>query len=408
MATDVVVTGMGVVSPVGNDIETFWKNLCAGQSGVRLVAEFEEAQLTSCIAGQCEARYPADLSDKDVRRRDRYALFAMSAADQAWAQSGLDIEQEDSGRCGVVIGSGIGGFVSCQAEFARFLDQGPRRVSPLTVPKMLTNIAGADVAIRLGLRGPNKAVVSACSTGAQSISDAATAILAGQADVMVAGGTEASLTPFAMAGFCAMRALSRRNDEPERASRPFDADRDGFIMSEGAGIVVLESEAHARARGAAVLGRLAGYAETCDAYHITAPRPDGSGAVAAMRGAMEHAGITPADVDYFNAHGTSTQLNDVAEAAALVQVFGDAMPPVSSTKSVLGHQLGAAGSVEAIVCLLSIRDGIVPPSINYDTPDPECPVNLVAHKAQRRDVAIALSNSLGFGGHNSTLVFSKV
>ncbi len=331
----------------------------------------------------------------------------MEAAGQAWRQSGLEVNDENPLRCGVVMGSSIGGVEDISENSVRFHEGGPRRVSPLVMVKGLSNMAAGVIGIHLGLQGPNKCVSTACATGAQSICVAADAIRLGQADVMVAGGAEAVLMPYGLAAFCAMRALSTRNDAPEKASRPFDADRDGFVMGEGAGALILESEAHARRRGAVILGTLAGYGETCDAYHVVAPRPDGAGPAAAMRLALEQAGVSPTKVDYCNAHGTSTKLNDAAESLAFRTVFGDTPPPVSSTKSMIGHLLGAAGAVEAIACLLSIRDNVMHPSVNYDTPDPDCPINLVANSAREDRVDIALSNSLGFGGHNATLVFRR-
>lgn len=407
MRTKVVVTGTGVVSPLGNDVETMWKAVCAGQSGIRRIDRFDPSELPTQIAGQTPPGEPADMSSKDLRRRDLYTLYALMAADQAWAQCGIDLNRENPERIGTVVGSGIGGIATLEEGHEGFLGGGYRKLSPLTIPKLLSNIAAGEVAIRLGLRGPNRSVVTACATGAQSIADAIHLIQLGHADAMVAGGTEASITPFGMAGFCAMKAMSRRNDEPERASRPFDIDRDGFVMGDGAGIVVLESEDHAKARGAQILGEVAGAGETCDAYHITAPLPDGAGATGAMRAALAQAQVEPSAIDYFNAHGTSTKHNDSAESLALRDVFGEKMPPVSSTKSMTGHLLGAAGSLEAIICMLAIRDGVLPPSINYDTPDPECPVNIVANEAREAKVAIAMSNSLGFGGHNASLILKR-
>lgn len=398
---------MGVVSPLGNDVETMWKAVQAGQSGIRRVDRFDPSELPTQIAGQSPSGEPADMSSKDLRRRDLYTLYAIMAADRAWAQSGIDLNREDPERIGTVVGSGIGGISTLEEGHEAFLGGGYKKLSPLTIPKLLSNIAAGEVAIRLGVRGPNRSVVTACATGAQSIADAMHLIQLGLADAMVAGGTEASITPFGMAGFCAMKAMSRRNDDPERASRPFDMDRDGFVMGDGAGVVVLEAEEHAKARGATILGEVAGAGETCDAYHITAPLPDGAGATGAMRAALAQARLEPSSVDYFNAHGTSTKHNDSAESLALRNVFGEAMPPVSSTKSMTGHLLGAAGSLEAIICLLAIRDGVLPPSINYDTPDPECAVNLVANEAREAKVAIAMSNSLGFGGHNASLILKR-
>lgn len=407
MRKRVVVTGIGVISPVGNDVPTFWKSLCEGKSGIARIKSFDPSDLPVTIAGECEDCIPVGMTTREVRRRDRYTLFALSAADQAWAQAGIEMDRERPERCGVVLGSGIGGLRTIEEQHRLFVLEGPKKVSPLLLPKILSNMAAGEVAIRFGLQGPNKAVVTACASGAQSVSEAANNIRCGQADVMLAGGSEASVAAFGIVGFAAMKALSRRNDEPERASRPFDADRDGFVMSEGAGMLLLESEEHARARGAEVLCEVAGYGETCDAYHVVAPRPDGSGAAEAMRIAIEDAQLNPEDVDYFNAHGTSTKYNDIAESLALRAVFGHDMPPVSATKSMIGHLLGAAGAVEAIACILSILHGVIHPSINYETPDPECPVNVVASEAREARVDVAMSNSLGFGGHNASIVLKK-
>ncbi len=407
MKTKVVVTGQGVVSPLGNDTATYWNALCEGRSGISAVDRFDMTGYPSRIAGLVRDCIPANMSKKELRRQDRYSLYALHAADQAWEQSGLDIDREDPLRVGVVLGTGVGGIETIELSAKRLYEKGPRRVSPLFVPMGLANMASANVAMRLGLMGPNKAIVSACATGTHCIGDAADLIRAGRADVMLAGGAEATLTPVALAGFGAMRALSTRNDEPTRASRPFDKDRDGFVMAEGAGLVVLESESHAKARGAQILCELAGYGETCDAYHITAPRPDGIASIAAMETALRDAQCPPCDVEYINAHGTSTVYNDVAEVFALRKVFGEAMPPVSSTKSMTGHLMAAAGAIEAVACVQAIRTGTMPPSINYETPDPACDLNLVANEAREANVAIAMSNSLGFGGHNASIVFKS-
>ncbi len=407
MGTRVVVTGMGVVSPVGNGIADFWNALREGRSGIARITRFNTEAFPSRIAGMAEDCFPPGVSNKDLRRLDRYSVFALQAASEAWAQAGIDIGRSDPRRCGVILGSGIGGIETIEEQARRLHEHGPRRVSPLFIPIGLANMAAANIAIRLGLLGPNKAVVSACAAATHSIGDAADLIRAGRADVMVAGGAEAPVTPLGLAAFGAMKALSRRNDAPQRASRPFDRDRDGFVIAEGAGALVLESEGHAKARGAVILGELAGYGESCDAYHITAPRSDGSGAAAAIQVALQDARCAAADVGYVNAHGTGTVHNDPAEVCALRRVFGDAMPPVSSTKSMTGHLLGAAGAVEVIACLLAVRDGILPPSINYETPDPECDLNLVANEAREADVAMALSNSLGFGGHNASIVLRR-
>ena len=399
----VVVTGMGVVSPLGNTVEAMWKGLLAGRSGI-VAAECAHEKTASRIGGIAADVQPENLSGKELKRQSRYILFALEAANQAWKQSGLDISLEDPYRCGVVIGTGIGGIEDIAGGAIRNHEKGPRRVSPMVMPKGLSNMAPGMVAIQLGLQGPNKSIVTACASGTQSIAAAADAIRYGQTDVMMAGGAEAAVIPYSLAAFSSLRALSTRNDAPEKASRPFDLDRDGFVMGEGAGMMVLESEKHALQRGAAILGELAGAGETCDAYHVVAPRPDGSGPAMAMRLALQQAGITPSEVDYCNAHGTSTKLNDAAESTAFQNVFGESSPLVSSTKSMIGHLLGAAGAVEAIVCILTIRDNVIHPNTNYDTPDPECPVNLVANTARESRVKIALSNSLGFGGHNATLI----
>ena len=408
MSTKVVVTGIGVVSPVGNDVKTFWDNICAGKSGIRLIDRFDTSDLPAKIAGLAEDVEPDGLDKKEMRRMSRYSQFAIYAADQAWKQAGLDINAENPYRCGCIVGSGIGGLQEINEDSVRMAEGGSRRVSPMMVPKGLVNMATGAVAIRLGLLGANKCVVTACASGTHAIGDAANLIRMGKADIMVAGGAEATVIPFGIAGFCAMKALSTRNDEPERASRPFDLDRNGFVMGEGAGMMVLESEEHAKARGAEILGVVAGMGETCDAFHITAPRPDGSGVAAAMNEALREAKLNPADIDYFNAHGTSTKLNDAGECKALHTVFGEETPLSSSTKSMIGHLLGAAGGVEAVICLLSIRDGIVPPNTNYETPDPECQLNLVANVARETPVAATMSNSLGFGGHNASIILTKL
>jgi 3-oxoacyl-[acyl-carrier-protein] synthase II len=407
MADRVVVTGMGVVSPIGNNIAEFWEGLCNGRSGIRTITEFDTTDLTTQFAGVVGPVVPEGFGNKELRRNDHCTLYAVEAADQAWRQSGLDTARENPYRCGVLIGSGIGGAQTFFEEALVMESKGPRRLSPVFVPKMLINMPSGAVAMRLGLMGPNKAVVSACASGTHAIGDAAALIRAGKADVMIAGGTEAVVIAFGIAGFAAMRALSRRNDAPEKASRPFDADRDGFVLADGAGIVVLESESHARARGAEILGEVAGMGETCDAFHFAAPREDGSCAAKAIEIALHDAGVAPESVDYYNAHGTSTPANDPMESRALQLVFGDRIPPVSSTKSMTGHLLGAAGGVEALACLLSIRDGIIPPNINYDTPDPACAIPVVANEARETKIAITVSNSLGFGGHNASIVLKK-
>ncbi len=403
----VVVTGMGVVSPVGNDVATFWASLIAGRSGIGPTTRFDTTDHRTKFSGQAAECIPAGFTPKDMHRVDRNAVFAIEAADQAWKQSGLDPARINPDRAGVVVGSGIGGIETIQDEVIRLHEGGPRRVSPLMVPKGLCNMASGSIAIRLGLRGPNKAVVTACSTANHCVGDAIDMIRLGRADIVLAGGTEAPIIPFAVAGFSSMRALSTRNDDPQRASRPFDKDRDGFVMGEGAGILVLESEEHARARGAEILAETAGLGDSCDAFHITAPVEDGSGSARAIRWSLQEAGVNPQDVDYYNAHGTSTPLNEPGEAKALRAVFGEKMPLVSSTKSMTGHLLGAAGAIEAIASIMAIREGIIPPNINFETPDPECLVNLVANTARQAKVSVVVSNSLGFGGHNAALVLRR-
>ncbi len=407
MSTKVVVTGMGVVSPVGNNLSAFWSSLVEGRSGIGPVTHFDTADFKTKIAGEAEDCLPEGMSAKEIHRMDRNAVFAVEAADQAWKHSGLEKDRINLDRCGTVIGSGIGGLETIADEVVRLHEGGPRRVSPLMIPKSVSNMASGNVAIRFGLCGPNKAIVTACASANQSIGAAQDLIQLGRADLVLAGGAEASIIPFGMAGFISMRALSTRNDEPERASRPFDKDRDGFVMGEGAGVLVLESEEHARARRAEIFAEVVSVGESCDAYHITAPLEDGSGCTKALQRALDQAGINPEDVSYFNAHGTSTQLNEVGEARSLRTVFGERMPFVSSTKSMTGHLLGAAGAIEAIACIMAIREGVIPPSINFDTPDPACEVNLVANEAREADIAIAVSNSLGFGGHNAALVLKR-
>jgi len=407
MSTKVVVTGMGVVSPLGNSVPVFWQALCAGRSGIRTVDRFDTEGLASTIAGLAEEVVPDGLGPKESRRQSRYTLFALQASDEAIRQAGLRMDQENPYRCGAIIGSGIGGVDAIEENAIRLHESGPRRVSPMMLPQGLINMAPGLVAIRHGLKGPNSALVTACTSGTQCIGLSADVIRLNRADVMLAGGAETPVLRFGIASFCSMRALSTRNDEPQRASRPFDADRDGFVISEGAGILVLESEEHARKRGAEILAEVAGMGESCDAYHVTAPEPEGEGPAEAMRAALVQSHLNPSDIDYYNAHGTSTRLNDPSEARSLRRVFGENMPLVSSTKSMTGHLLGAAGAIEAIACIQAIRNGIIPPNINYETPDPECLVNLVANEARQANVAIAMSNSLGFGGHNASIIFRR-
>ena len=412
----VVVTGMGIVSPVGTGVEYAWKNILAGKSGVRKIDSFDVSDLASQIAGVPECgtepgQFNPDtvVDAREQRKLDRYTLYGMVAADEAIKDAGLDTYDGDKTRVGVAIGSGIGGFNTIYENCIALHEGGPRRVSPFFIPKGIINMAAGNISIKYGLQGPNIAVVTACATGAHSIGEAARMIQHGDADVMVCGGTEGALSRISLAGFSAMRALSTRNDAPEAASRPWDKNRDGFIMSEGAGVLVLEEYEHAVARGAKIYAEVAGYGMSGDAYHITAPSPNGEGGMRAMASALKDANLQPADVDYINAHGTSTGLGDVGELAAVQTLFKDTNVCMSSTKSMTGHLLGAAGAVEAIFCVLSIRDGVVPPTINLD--DPEDAVgdfNLVPHVAQKREVNVALSNSFGFGGTNASLVLTKI
>ena len=409
MSKRVVVTGMGVVTPVGNTIDTFWDSLCNGRSGIGPITNFDTTDFKTRIAGEVGDIVPEGFSTKDLGRQDDYSIFAVEAADQAWKDSGLDTlgDSLDRDRCGVVVGSGIGGITTIQNEVIRLTEGGPRRVSPLMITKGVANMASGNVAIRLGLRGPNKSIVTACASANHCIGEGADLIRLGRADVMVVGGSEAAVCGFSIAGFAAMRATSMKNDDPETISRPFDADRSGFVMGEGSGIMVIESEEFAKARGANILAEVASLGESCDAYHMTAPLEDGSGGAKAMQNCLNQSELNSTDIDYFNAHGTSTKLNEPGETRALNAVFGPDMPLVTSTKSMTGHLLGAASAIEGISCVLSIRDGIIPPTINYETPDPDCIVNLVANEAREVEVNIAMSNSLGFGGHNAALILKR-
>ena len=412
----VVITGMGIVSPVGTGLEYAWKNVVAGKSGVRKITGFEVDDLASQIAGIPERGSDAGqfnpdavIEPREQRKMDKCIIYGVVAADEAIKDAGLDTFIGNRERMGVSIGSGIGGFDTIYENCISLHEGGPRRVSPFFIPKGIINMTAGHVSIKYGLKGPNISVVTACATGAHSIGEGARLIQHGDADVMICGGTEGAVSRIALAGFSAMRALSTRNDNPEAASRPWDKNRDGFIMAEGAGILVLEEYEHAVARGAKIYAEVAGYGLSGDAYHITAPAEGGEGGKRAMMAALNDAGLKPMDVDYVNAHGTSTGLGDVGELAAVQDLFKGTDVCMSSTKSVTGHLLGAAGAVEAIFCALAIRDGVVPPTINLD--DPEDAVgdfNLVPHTAQKRDVNVALSNSFGFGGTNASIVLKKI
>lgn len=411
-ARRVVITGMGVVSPLGCDLDVFWKRNVSGHSGVRRVQQFDVSAYPSQIAGEVvEFDVNAFVSPKEQRRMDPYARFAMGAAKLAMTDSGLDMAVEDPLRAGVIAGSGIGGLQTMEVQYRTLIERGPRRCSPFMIPQMISNMMSGNIAIEYGMKGPNYGVVSACATAAHAIGDAMRIIQRGETDIMVSGGSDASICALGFAGFCALRALSTRNDEPQRASRPFDRERDGFVMAEGAAMIVLEELEHARQRGARIYAELAGFGATCDAFHETAPSEDGEGAARAMTMAMKDAAINPADIDYINAHGTSTELNDRCETRAIKTALGEERARsimVSSTKSMTGHLLGAAGGIEAAVCALAICNGVVPPTINYENHDPECDLDYVPNQAREAKVRAALSNSLGFGGHNASLLIKAI
>jgi len=401
---------MGVVTPVGSDLEVFWKNLLAGHSGIASVTRFDTTKFDTKIGGEVKDFKASDFMPvKETRRTDRFTQYAVGAAKKAFADSQLDLSKEDVNRVGVLIGSGIGGMETIVEQSRVLFEKGPQRVSPFMIPMLIINMASGYVSMLLGLKGPNLAVVTACATATHAIGEAARIIEHGDAEVMIAGGSEAAVTELGYAGFCAMRAMSTRNNEPERASRPFDKGRDGFIMGEGAGICVLESIEHAKARGARIYCEIAGYGITSDAYHMSAPAPDGEGAARAMAAALRDAKLNPDQIDYINAHGTSTSVGDKCETAAVKTVFGDHARKlaISSTKSMTGHLLGASGAVETAICALALRDQIVPPTINYEEPDPECDLDYVPNKARQMKVDICLNNSLGFGGHNAAIIVKK-
>jgi 3-oxoacyl-[acyl-carrier-protein] synthase II len=402
----VAITGLGVVTPVGNDIPTMWDALVHGKSGIARIAGFDPSPYDSQVAGEVRGLEMAEYMDrKELRRTDRFTHLAVAAATQALRDAKLE-EIPDAGRAGTAISSGLGGIATMVDQVMVMDQRGPSRLSPFFVPMLMANAASAQVAMRFGLKGPSLTHISACASSSHAIGEAGDIIRRGQADVMVAGGSEACAIPVIVAAFAAMKTLTRHNDDPEGASRPFDKDRDGFVLSEGAAVVVLEEREHARARGARIYGELVGYGATADAYHITAPSPEGEGNARAMRMALDEAGLRPEEIDYINAHGTSTQPNDREETAAIKQVFGEHAYKllVSSTKSMTGHLLGAAGALEAIVCLLAIRDGCIPPTINYQTPDPGLDLDYVPNTARAKTITTALSNSMGFGGHNASLI----
>ncbi|MCX7825167.1 MAG: beta-ketoacyl-ACP synthase II [Verrucomicrobiae bacterium] len=407
----VVITGMGVICSLGQSLEAFWRALLAGETKVDRITAFDPTPYDCQIAAEVRDFNPAPFfkQPKDARRCDRNIHFAVAAAKMAVKDSDLDLDKEDPDRIGCVIGSGVGGLATFEEQHRILLEKGPGRMSPFTIPMMICNMATGIVSMEFGARGPNFATVSACATSAHAIGEAFRAIRFGDADIMIAGGTEATILPTGIAGFSAMRAMSVRNDEPEKASRPFDRDRDGFVMGEGAGVLVLEELEHARRRSAVIYAELVGYGQTADAYHLTAPAPEGAGAARCMKRALENARLRPDQISYINAHGTSTPLNDKFETAAIKTVFGDHARKVaiSSTKSMTGHLLGAAGAVEMIACAMALTRDIVPPTINYETPDPDCDLDYVPNQAREMKVEAVLNNALGFGGHNCTLIAKK-
>ena len=407
----VVITGMGAITPIGNDLETFWSNLRNGVSGIRLIEGFDTSAYDTRIGGEVRGFDPKQFfkNPKDVRRTDRFAQLAMAAAKMSLADSGIDLDKVDRNRFGVIVSSGIGGLKTLQDQQTILMTKGPSRSSPFTIPMLISNMASGLISMEFGLHGPNLCIVTACATSNNAIGESWRTIKFGDADIFLAGGSEASIVEIGLAGFGAMRALSTRNDEPARASRPFDRDRDGFVMSEGAGVMVVEELEHARKRGAKIYCELSGYGLSADAHHMTAPPPEGEGAARAMQLALEHAGVRPDQVDYVNAHATSTGLGDISETRAIKAVFREHAKkiPISATKSMTGHLLGGAGAVEMAACTLAIRDSFVPPTINLDNPDPECDLDYVPHQGREKKVRVAINNSFGFGGHNATLVVTK-
>ncbi len=406
----VVVTGMGVISPLGHGLREFWQNLLAGKSGIGPITRFDTTDFATKFAGEVKDFEVEDFMDrKEARRMDIFTHYAIAAAETAVQHSGIDFANEAKDRIGVITASGIGGMTTFEQQCRKFFDRGPRRISPFFIPMMIADIAPGYISIRYGLRGPNFSTVSACASASHAIGEAFRTIQRGDADVMICGGAEAVITPMGVGGFNAMKALSTRNDEPQKASRPFDTDRDGFVMGEGAGMIILESIEHAIDRGAKIYGEVAGVGYTADAYHITAPAPGGEGATVAMQLAIENAEMQPEDLDYINAHGTSTPYGDVAETNAIKRVFGEHAYKmnINSTKSMIGHLLGASGGVEFVATTMSVYNDEVHPTINLTNPDPECDLNYTINESVRREVRAALSNSFGFGGHNVSIIVKK-
>lgn len=410
MERRVVITGLGCITPIGIGKEGFWRSLTTGVSGVDLITKFDTADYTTKIAAEVKDFQPEDYIDKkEVKKMDRFTQFAIVASQLAVNDAGIDIKKIESEKFGVVIGSGIGGIETFEEQYQRLLNKGAKRVSPFFIPMMITNIGAGQVSMYFNAKGPNSTVVTACASSTNAIGEAFKIIQRGDANVMITGGTEASITPLAFAGFCSMKAMSTYNENPKKACRPFDRNRDGFVMGEGAGILVLEELSHAINRGARIYGEIIGYGMSADAYHITAPDPEGRGAAQAIENALKDAKITYKEIDYINAHGTSTPYNDKFETIAIKKVFKEHAKElcVSSTKSMTGHLLGAAGGIEGMICALSVYNDIIPPTINYETPDEECDLDYVPNNARERTVNYALSNSFGFGGHNATIIFKK-
>lgn len=406
----VVVTGIGAVTPIGNDVPAMWESVKNGVCGIDKVTHFDASGYKTQIAGEIKNLNVEDLIErKEARKMDRYAQFALIAATEAVKNSGLDMTKEDPWRVGVVTGSGIGGITTFEEQHENLMAKGPGRVSPFFIPMMISNMAACHIAIKFGAKGVNENIVTACASGTNALGDAFRHIQYGANDVIITGGAEAAVSPTAFAGFCNMKAMSTRNDDPKHASRPFDAERDGFVLSEGAGMLVLEELEHAKKRGANIICEVVGYGATDDAYHITSPVPGGEGGAMAMKLAIKDAGVSPDEIDYINAHGTSTKYNDHFETEAIKDALGDAAykTAVSSTKSMTGHMLGAAGAVEAIICAKAISDGYIPATINYENPDPDCDLDIVPNKGRNGEIRYAMSNSLGFGGHNATVILKK-
>jgi len=406
----VVVTGIGLVTPLGIGVEKTWQSLCEGKSGVGRITRFDPSELPSQIAAEVKDFDPADfIEKKEIKKMDRFIQFGIAAAKMAVEDARLEITEAISERVGVYVGAGIGGLPAIESNHIKFLEGGIKKLTPFFIPMVIINLVSGHIAIMVGAKGPNSAVVTACATGTHAIGDAFKIIQRGDADIMIAGGTESTISPLAVGGFCAMRALSVRNDEPEKASRPFDALRDGFVMGEGAGVVILEELTLAEKRGAKIYAEVCGYGMTGDAYHITSPAPEGVGAARCMNATLKDAGLSPDDISYINAHGTSTKFNDENESSAIKAVFGKKAYdiPVSSTKSMTGHLLGAAGGIEAVFSVLAIDRSVIPPTINYEFPDPECDLDYVPNKSRASNVDVALSNSFGFGGTNACILFRK-